>query len=607
MLRTETHFRKMIIIRFVVSVLAFVLLSFFLRFFANSSKFLFSHYGDALKSALCVSLVLQIWDFHKKAVKSFLLFSLLYLAAVGIKLFVNMPLSGKEIVDAFCFASIICAILLLALRFLCSIKNSFVKRFFGLLFNLLLIAALLPPIAYIGYYVLSGQLLTATIVLTLFQTNVAEALSYIKDRGVLLWGGGIFLTLLIIGGAVYYINRIRFHSEQGHVNKVVCLLSVIALFFGYKVGSGIADKVQSVAVYTQTTGVLQQYKEYGKAKEKRMKALEQLTGLTVKPGQGGLCVLVIGESETRDHMQAYGYPKENTPWLSAAIQDKRTLLFRNAYSNHTHTVPVLTYALSDKNQYNEIPLSGAFSVMEVAKAAGYKTFWISNQIKYSAWDTPTVEMASTADHEIWLNSNAGTSILTQYYDEEIAKRIDEINFEKDGNIFLVCHLMGCHASYADRYPEKFEKIEGETPRQMVAQYDNSVYYNDYVLKKIYEAVSRQKNFKAMVYLSDHGEEPEEDKGHEATKFTWQMVRIPLVMFFSDSFVRASGHIFQSLSDNREKYWTNDLLYNALVTIMGIQNVPNSADHLNLASDKYNMERRQLKTLHRQKSLMEDKR
>ena len=86
-----------------------------------------------------------------------------------------------------------------------------------------------------------------------------------------------------------------------------------------------------------------------------------------------------------------------------------------------------------------------------------------------------------------------------------------------------------------------------------------------------------------------------------------MVRIPLVMFFSDSFVRASGHIFQSLSDNREKYWTNDLLYNALVTIMGIQNVPNSADHLNLASDKYNMERRQLKTLHRQKSLMEDKR
>ena len=266
-----------------------------------------------------------------------------------------------------------------------------------------------------------------------------------------------------------------------------------------------------------------------------------------------------------------------------------------------------SYALSDKNQYNEIPLSGAFSVMEVAKAAGYKTFWISNQIKYSAWDTPTVEMASTADHEIWLNSNAGTSILTQYYDEEIAKRIDEINFEKDGNIFLVCHLMGCHASYADRYPEKFEKIEGETPRQMVAQYDNSVYYNDYVLKKIYEAVSRQKNFKAMVYLSDHGEEPEEDKGHEATKFTWQMVRIPLVMFFSDSFVRASGHIFQSLSDNREKYWTHDLLYNALVSIMGIQNVPNSADHLNLASDKYNMERRQLKTLHRQKSLMEDKR
>ena len=84
-----------------------------------------------------------------------------------------------------------------------------------------------------------------------------------------------------------------------------------------------------------------------------------------------------------------------------------------------------------------------------------------------------------------------------------------------------------------------------------------------------------------------------------------MARIPLVMFFSEAFVRDSNSIFQSLSENKEKYWTNDLLYNALVVIMGIQNAPNDADNLNLASDKYNMERKQLKTLHRKKSLLED--
>ena len=167
--------------------------------------------------------------------------------------------------------------------------------------------------------------------------------------------------------------------------------------------------------------------------------------------------------------------------------------------------------------------------------------------------------------------------------------------------------MGCHGSYSDRYPERFETFIGEKSPKTVIQYDNSVYYNDYVLSKIFEAVSKQKNFKAMVYFSDHGEEPDKDKGHEASKFTWQMARIPLVMFFSKSFVQDSGRIFQALSGNREKYWTNDLLYNTLVTIMGIQNVPNSADNLNLASDKYNMDRKQLKTLHRKKSLSEDTR
>lgn len=605
MSRKDNHSQMMVVIRVLLTVIAFVAISFILRFFANSSKFLFSHYGDVFKTALCVGLVLQIWDFDRKAVKSFAIFSFLYVFAACIKLFVNMPLSGREIADAFCFANIICAVLLLVLRFLHSIKNNFIKRCFYYLFDILLVAALIPPAAYIGYYCLSGQLLSATIVLTLFQTNFSEAAAYIKDRGVLLWGGGILLTILSVGGMVYYINWIRFKSDKESKSIVLCILSVIVMVLGCRVGSDMVDNVHSVAVYKQTGGVLKQYKEYGKAKEKRMKALKQLTGLGVKPGQGGLYVLVIGESETRDHMQAYGYKRENTPWLSAAIQDRKTLLFRNAYSNHTHTVPVLTYALSEKNQYNNIPLSKAYSVMEVAKAAGYKTYWISNQIKYSAWDTPTAEMAGTANREIWLNGNVGKSNLTQYYDEEIAKRIEEIDFVKDGNVFIVCHLMGCHGLYSDRYPEESEKFKGEKSQDAVIQYDNSVYYNDYVLKKIYETVSGQKNFKAMIYLSDHGEEPDKDKGHEASKFTWQMARIPLVMFFSESFVRDSNSIFQSLSENKEKYWTNDLLYNALVVIMGIQNAPNDADNLNLASDKYNMERKQLKTLHRKKSLLED--
>ena len=602
MVKLNSDSRKMLVLRFLMSVVIFVVVSFFIRFFANSSRVLFSHYGDVLKSALCASLVLQLWDFDRKAIKSFILFSVLYVAAACIKLPFNMPLSSNKIVDAFCFAILICSAVLLLLRGLRLIKNLYLKRFFLFLFDVVLVAALLPPVACIGYYLLSGQLLTTTIVLTLFQTNPSEAAAYIKDRGVILWCGGLAFAFLFIGVMVYYINQIRLAEKKSRI-IVLCVLAVISIVLGAKVGADIVDHVQTITVFKQTRSALKEYKEYGKAKEMRMKNLEQLAGLSVKPGQGGLYVLVIGESETRDHMHAYGYKKENTPWLSAAMQKENAVLFKNAYSNHTHTVPVLTYALTGKNQYNSIPLSKAYSIIEVAKAAGYKTFWISNQIKFGAWDIPTAAIAGTSDYEIWLNGNTGKTNETQFYDEEIAKRIDEIKLESDENIFLVCHLMGCHGSYADRYPEKFELFKDGGSSEKVSQYDNSVCYNDYVLGKLYEAASKQKNFKAMVYFSDHGEEPDEDKSHEASKFTWQMARIPFAMFFSESFMASSNNVYQTLRKNKDRYWTNDLLFDVLITMLGIQNAPGYSAKMDIGSDQYDMDKKQLKTLHGQKKII----
>ena len=118
-------------------------------------------------------------------------------------------------------------------------------------------------------------------------------------------------------------------------------------------------------------------------------------------------------------MSAYGYQRETTPWLTQFAKDPGTLLFKNPYSNHTHTVPVLTYALSEKNQYNQVPLAKAYSLIEIANAAGFDTYWISNQERYGAWDTPVAEIASTAKHQVWLNGEVGANIKTAYLDEEL--------------------------------------------------------------------------------------------------------------------------------------------------------------------------------------------
>ena len=60
----------------------------------------------------------------------------------------------------------------------------------GLLY-VCMVAALLFPLLIWGYYAVSGHVLSATIVLTLFQTNGSESLAYLKSQNLFVWGGNI--------------------------------------------------------------------------------------------------------------------------------------------------------------------------------------------------------------------------------------------------------------------------------------------------------------------------------------------------------------------------------------------------------------------------------
>ena len=66
-------------------------------------------------------------------------------------------------------------------------------------------------------------------------------------------------------------------------------------------------------------------------------------------------------------------------------------LFTNAYSCVWYTVPVLEHALTESNFYNDKPFNESISIIDMAKKAGYKTYWFSNQgsvaspIRLSPW------------------------------------------------------------------------------------------------------------------------------------------------------------------------------------------------------------------------------
>lgn len=555
-------------------------------------------------TAVCFLSVMTLMDFRKRAFVCWILMLLLYEVPAYIKLSVGSPLSMDEITDTYCLATSLYSFISGGLVAIHWISNRKIRRIVGAAWNLLALAVIFAPLGLIGYYFLSGHLLTSSIVLTLFQTNLHEAVSYLKNDNPVLWGMSFAVVFSIAGIYIYQLNR----TADKAINKkmapgfAVVLLAAIILC-GTK---GVA-KVRYASVTSlikQTSQSLEQYKEYTNAKRRREENLKELIHLSVDSQKSGTFVLVIGESESRDHMHAYGYQRETTPWLDQAVSQPGNILFTHAYSNHTHTVPTLTYALTEKNQYNAVPLEKAYSIIEVAKAAGYRTYWISNQVKYGAYDTPIAAIASSADQEIWINGNSGYTTWTNYNDGELANKLRQIKFDSQKNNLVVIHLMGSHTDYQERYPKKQEKFSVKDKKtRRINSYDNTVFYTDTVLHQIYDIMRARDEFQGMVYCSDHGEDMQ--YSHEVTKFTWSMARIPFVVFLSQNYCQRNPATFQNLVKHKEDYWTNDLLYDVLIDLMGIQNLPGREETKDIASDQYFLPLEQGKTCHGTKSLADD--
>ena len=101
----------------------------------------------------------------------------------------------------------------------------------------------------------------------------------------------------------------------------------------------------------------------------------------------------------------------------------------------------------------------------------------------------------------------------------------------------------------------------------------------------------------MIYFSDHGDDADNGNGHEASKFTNTMSRIPFVIFCSDAFIRERAQTFAVLKQHRDSYWTNDLLYDVMIDILDITGVPRENRQMDIASPQYSMNRDAVRTLH----------
>lgn len=214
-------------------------------------------------------------------------------------------------------------------------------------------------------------------------------------------------------------------------------------------------------------------------------------------------VLIIGESARKDYHHAFGYPVENTPFMSNA---KGTLV-DGLTAGGTNTIASLKLMLTQPDTQK---WEGDYSLnlVDLVKSAGIKTYWLSNQGYLGTFDTPISAIAKKSDEAVFLK--AGDSLNQNISDFKLLPKFKQLLHQKAaGKRFIVLHLYGSHPISCDRltdYPSIFEPEKIAKKYHNVNCYISSIKKTDELLKQVHQALVENKGNRrfSMIYFSDHG-------------------------------------------------------------------------------------------------------
>lgn len=466
---------------------------------------------------------------------------------------------------------------------------------------------LLPTLIIWQYFFISNSFIGPDTILAILQTNFNEAKSYIFDFMGIKQYVGLAILLLLSFLLLKNINKIYHNNSKNFAILLVLSISFnFLLVYNYKINT-VTNIVININTY------FEEYRKFKEVADKRI--FNDIKIDKSKDINKGVYVIVIGESQNKTHMSAYGYNKRTTPWLESMEQDKNFIKFTNVYSCHTLTAQVLPYALTSKNQYNTIPISDAVSVLDLAKILNFQTAWLSNQNRFCLYDNIVGVISDTAQQQKWMNKifeerkmnknfeerNQDNDTSSIFYDITLVDALKNIKLYDD--MLIIVHLMGNHNHYKDRYPKEFNVFHNDK-NTTIAEYDNSILYNDYVMENIFKTVKEIPNFKALIYFADHAESLDGISGHNPDKFVLDMTYVPMYIYFSDQYIKENNDIFNNLYKHKDYYFTNDLLFNLLLGILNIRITDIYEQNNDIVSENYDNNIKRFKTLYGEEAILD---
>ena len=434
--------------------------------------------------------------------------------------------------------------------------------------------------AFVVYYIKYHAIVSDVAFLSILSTTYKEALGYILSIMISPLISLLILSIVILLPFISYLSLSRIEKVE-YSRKVSFYINILFLcsFIGLLSVVGKMFPFDQYIHLTRNSSILNSFTELSKNIDKNDDTI------VLKDNAGtmrGTIILVVGESANRDYMSSFNTNMKynTTPWELTQKNSLNFIFLNLAYSNYPNTNMSLSKALTQSNQYNEIELSKAITLVGLAKKAHYRTFWISTQSNDGMYDSIATTIGDRADYTYWLNG----------YDDEVYQKLSEIDISD--NNFIVIHILGSHDRYTDRVPADFQP--DKYPHTKDGEYMRTLEYTDTLLENIYNYGKEHLNLNAMVYMSDHGENTE--YGHTDNPFYYEMVHIPTWVYLSDSFKASSPKIYENLVNNKDKVFTNDLMFELISSLLGAH-ASDYNPEFDISSDKYKINLDNAMTVH----------
>lgn len=431
------------------------------------------------------------------------------------------------------------------------------------------VLTIIPNIIVLSYLIMDHSIMRSTDFWVVFDTNPAEAAGFFAGvpAKVFVWSAVYVILCFISGYKALKKSKGRTIIFQ---IAITAFLAFVLLLQPFRTQVAAVDFYKSFYKFQREK---YQVAQFFKNRENLVIDSEDI----IPDDECKTFVFVIGESQNREHMSLYGYPRETTPLLQSL--DSSLVTYSDVVSPAIQTLPCMKAILTFSNYEQPEMYIQEASIVEIVRDAGYKTFWIDNQgaergVGAIDMYTPTSYRSIAQMCSVYEDNPA---ILL---DSMVVSRYKKCLQDPARKKFIFLHLMGNHFEYAKRYESSYHHFTDEPVKskvqsrltykdiEIINHYDNATLYHDYIVYSIIRELQDINGITGLIYISDHGEEVFDTEYSYTRSFERilpAMCDIPFIMWRNDKHRESIPLVI----DSTRPYCTDDIIH-SLMNFTGIR-------------------------------------